>query len=872
MPADTGVIEKGAHVGRMREGLPPVSPLLVRPPQDLGSVLGELQRVQSQRQALETQHGKYEVMRTERFLEEQQGELEVARAYFGSDGDSDAPTVSKEVDERLAASKRKDTHGVHTVYEIGGKEVNDPQQARRLVTEMVMVRRLRLVTRIRDEIDPGGKATTKEFAAISDPKAKGQLYAAELILQVLHPFKVADETGVARETYGAVAEFDAQPTEVASLDDAGARGKIDKAAKLLPEADTISTLVATEAGGIYGKPLTSSERQSATCLAKAGAETAERVINAATGRRPTDVPLALERPDPRTPSLRIPIDVSRMAVGALNGIRVSRADKIVGNHATESEKRLIADYQSDTVTNERFASEVGRALAEEASLREEIKKQGIDVAGKIAGESWHNLLPWRRWAREGLPAIQGGLVVFQEQSTEGARVTGLIPTPEAFRALLEERGVREAIVRLYPLVQGGRLAFGASSAVYGSENPALDNQAMRPLANLSGAERAALGITGSPEETIAFEVLRTWFVHPRPELKIAWDIQKGPFDSLRRWYFADKWPHFAEQFARVMERVNKGRGRGGTAIPLDRLFSIGDAWTMTGRDINELLTDWDSVRVDGAVVELGRFYDSAKKATETANALETLFKAGVTLENVYKFLYESEKFKHLSTGERGEILKAFYEEGYDNFLKDLRLELQLKEGLKPGRRAEVVGQIDSLVQKCLMTESQANRLKAEVNKMREKGDGIRLKERTYRYLHHYPNLLTLATSLVGGVLSKIGLEEVGQPLSFWGKKIAGWSFYGAVVGGGAFFAINTWSLVAEMPIHLALGKAFLQTFVTAAWPAQWTVGGLLSSSGLWISAATWGITFLGRALRRINISYDDYHREDEAISAAKKKK
>lgn len=643
MPDDTGLAEKGAHVGRMREGLPPVSPLLARPPQDLPSVLSELQRIADQKDVLEAQHGKLEVTRTRWFLEEQQGELEVIRAHSGLDRDPEAPTIDQEVSERLAAAKRKGARGVRTVHDIGGKEVDDPQEARKLITEEVLVKRLAGVRRIRDQIDPGRKLTAREFAAIADPRAKGQLYAAELILQAVHPFVVADKTGAAAETYGAVAEFDSRRDEVANLDASAARDKIEEAAKLLPEGDTISTLAATEIGRVYGKASSSPERQSATYLAKAGAEAAERVVNAGTGKRPIDVPFALEETDPRDPSRKIPIDITEMATRTLDGIRTGRADRM---------------YQNDSLSCGDF-DRAAEVMSRQAVTREE-------------ADRWKLLARFRHYAREGVTVFSGNPAKFKEAapSLEQAKSRGepwILPTEDQY-TILEDENVRRAI-RVYYGIRAGEIVFGGKGQAY-KVKP--DGSAAEPIGHLSMVDR------------IALEMLHSWGVHSSPFLEapvagetareqqarelrnkrkqVAWNTYKGSHDGIRRLYPYDKYieegnpPLYLEatgtpDFTLILENPDK-----------PGQWFLGDYLQMQGLTPQDLLTKWDEIKRKN---QFGKgpdwFWAQIDKGVETSKGWGDLIKEGLLMpETVWQKLGK-EAYGYLPAPLKRQILRPLYQ-------------------------------------------------------------------------------------------------------------------------------------------------------------------------------------------------------------------
>lgn len=643
MPADTGLAEKSAHIGRMREGLPSVSSFLARPPQDLPSVLSELQRIDNQRDVLKAQHGNVEVRRTEWFLEEQKGELEVAKEYLGLDRDPDAPTIDQEVSERLAASKKKDPRGVRTIYDISGKEVEDPQEARKLITEEVLVKRLAGVRRIRDEIDPGGKLTAGEFAAIKDQKAKGQLYAAELILQTIHPFVFADKMEAAEETYSAVAEFDSKKDEVVNLDASAARNKIEEAAKFLPEADTISTLAATEIGRVYGKAPSSSGRQSATCLARAGAEAAEKVVNAGTGKRPTDVLFALEEPDPAHPSRRAPIDLKGIAIRALDGARRRRAERM---------------YQNDSLSCGDF-DQAAEAMSRQAVTKEEEIK-------------WKLLARFRHYAREGVTVFSANPAKFKEAapSLEQAKSKGepwVLPTEDQY-ALLEDENVRKAIGVYYEQIRAGEIVFGGKGQTYRVKP---DGSAAEPIGYLPITDRFAL------------EVLHSWGVHSSPFLEvpaaresareqqarelrnkrkqIAWNTYKGSHDGIRRLYPYDKYieegnpPLYLEatgtpDFTLILENPNK-----------PGQWFLGDYLQMHGLTPQDLLTGWDEIKRKN---RFGKgpdwFWAQIDKGVETSKGWGDLIKEGLlTPEAVWQKLGK-EAYGYLPAPLKRQILRPLY--------------------------------------------------------------------------------------------------------------------------------------------------------------------------------------------------------------------
>lgn len=753
MPADTGVVEKGAHVGRMREGLPPVSPFLAEPPQDLPSVEGELTRIESQRAALESLHGWEAVERTKFALLEQQGELEVAMAYFGGHIDSltgkRVATINEETDKRLARSRKKDRLKVKTVFEVDGEEITNLLLARKKIAEQVLLERIEVVLQARDEVDPGGNLSSAEFAAISDPKDKGKLYAAELIPQAIHPFVVAREMEAGEETYGAVAEFDSMKDEVANLDASATRSKIEKAAKLLPEAATISTLWPTEIGRIYGKAPSSPGWQSATYLAKAGAEAAVRVVNAGTGRRPTDTPLALEGPDPRDPSKSAAIDMTGMATRALDSARGRRADRM---------------YQSDSLSCGDF-DQAAEVMSRQAAKREEAL-------------GWKLLARFRHYVRESVTAFSGdpsGFKSVSAMSLEQAKAASkpwLMPSEDQ-NAVLEDENVRKAIGVYYGQIRAGEIVFGGKGQTYRVE---ADGSAAKPIGYLPIADRVAL------------EVLHSWGVHSSPFLEapaagetarekqarelrnerrqVAWNTYKGDHDGIRKLYPYNKYieegnpPLYLEatgtpDFTLIMENPDE-----------PGQWFLGDYLQMQGLTTQDLLTKWDEIKRKKFGKGPGWFWAQIDKGVETSKGWGDLIKEGLlTPEAVWQKLGK-EAYGYLPAPLKRQILRPLYaladqsminlimtQAGIEGAMKktDL-LNLVMTKGLKMFELYELTGIYFSTV-------AGTGRVASQIEAMRS------------AYLGAHPGAVAEADQYVFGLTGIRAADGMPDTYSAWRKMV-----------------------------------------------------------------------------------------------------
>jgi len=563
----------------------------------------------------------------------QLGEIEVASQYF----EGLEEEVRKRI-ELLRQEVRDEAGRKKQVYVIEGKVVSE-EEARRVAATQVLAKRSQRIAAFIEEIGKK-RGEGKELTA----EDQGRYHAARLIDDYVHSIVVCQKTGVSERVARGIAAFSSAPDSLAGLDSSEVEKVLAAAAKEFPYPAQLSAIGRDRdvARGLRG--------ETTTYLGKNIAEAVKKVVGDITGREPAPAEITTSEG----------LDLENAAKERIRDISKARAQRIIDNHALKSEERLSEAYLSqDTVDSERFRGMVREAKREEERLKKEIIERGITVQDRFNERVWLIRADWRNFAKDALPDFENDHTVMFDAATQtGERLTSLVTKVINLKEILEPLAVRQAVVRLYPRVMSGDVFFGRVGEVF-----VIHEGQAKKLSEIPQGEWGNYGLEETVECRIACEVLRAWLVHPQRTNKEAWALYANDHDGVARRYPAQKW---GETEGYLLQR----------AIGRERLVEPENGsgnyweWMMKDKDgnilpIEELVSNWERIKaiaITKGGLNLGGFYDWARKIVETANAIHELVTLGLNPENVLKLIIEKERFKYLPAKERNKVWSALYTE------------------------------------------------------------------------------------------------------------------------------------------------------------------------------------------------------------------